>query len=76
MSKKLNQKDKLNTFVALPEESMSSSCDMFTIFINSVPNHHIDDESLKEYFNLGQDGTNKAVLNTIVGGSYAECTVE
>ena len=50
VSKKLNHKDKVNNFVALPGESVSSSWDRFTSFLRSVPNHHIDDESLKEYF--------------------------
>ena len=31
------------------------------------------DESLKEYFYRGQDDNNKAILDTIVGGSYGEC---
>ena len=35
--------------------------------------HCIDDESLKEYFYRGQDDNNKAVLDTIAGGSYGEC---
>ena len=38
-----------------------------------MPNHRIDDESLKEYLYQGQDDNNKAVLDTIVGGSYGEC---
>ena len=42
-------------------------------FFKSVPNHRIDDESLKEYFYWGQDDNNKAVLDTIAGGSYGEC---
>ena len=42
-------------------------------FFKSVPNHRIDDESLKEYFYWGQDDNNKAVLDTIGGGSYGEC---
>jgi len=50
VSKKLNLKDKLNNFMALPVESVSSSWDIFTRFMSSVPNHCIDDESLKEYF--------------------------
>ena len=41
--------------------------------MRSVPNHHIDDESLKEYFYQGQDDNNKEVLDTIAGGSYGEC---
>ena len=41
--------------------------------MRSVPNHRIDDESLKEYFYRGQDDNNKAVLDTIAGGSYGEC---
>ena len=28
---------------------------------------------MKEYFNRGQDENNKAVLDTIAGGSYGEC---
>ena len=52
---------------------MSSSWDRFTLFLRSVPNHCIDDESLNEYFYRGQDDNNKAVLDTIVGGSYREC---
>ena len=50
VSKKLNHKDIVNNFVALLEELVSSSSDMFTSFLRSVPNHLIDDESLKEYF--------------------------
>ena len=53
VSKKLNLKDRVNNFVALPGESVSSSWDRFTSFLRSVPNHHIDDESLKEYFYRG-----------------------
>ena len=41
--------------------------------MRSVPNHRIDDDSPKEYFYLGQDDNNKAVLDTIAGGSYGEC---
>ena len=39
--------------------------DRFTSFLRSVPNHRIDDESLKEYFYRGQDDNNKAVLDTM-----------
>ena len=70
---KLNHKDILNNCVALPGKSVSSSWDRFTSFLRSVPNHHIDDESLKEYFYRGQDDNNKEVLDTIAGGSYEEC---
>ena len=41
--------------------------------MESVPNHRIDDESLKEYFYRGHDDNNKAVLDTVAGGSYGEC---
>ncbi|XP_069148231.1 uncharacterized protein [Solanum lycopersicum] len=44
------------------------------MFLARCPNHHIDDESLKEYFYPGQDYNNKAVLDTIAVGSYGECT--
>ena len=74
VSKKLNHKDRVNNFVALPGESVSSSWDIFTAFVRSVPNHRIDDESLKEYFYRGQDDNKKAVLDTIAGGSYGDCT--
>jgi len=76
LSKKLNHKDKLNKFVALLGESVSSSWDRFTAFIRSVMNYHIDAESLKEYFYRGQDDNGKAVLDTITRGSYGECTFE
>ena len=65
--KKLNHKDRVNNFVALPGESVSSSWDRFTAFLRSFPNHHIDDESLKEYVYRGQDDNNKALLDTIAG---------
>ena len=71
--KKLNHKDRVKNFVELPGESVSSSWDIFTLFLRSVPNYRIDDESLKEYFYRGQGDNNKAVLDTIVGGSYVEC---
>ena len=38
-----------------------------------MPNHRIDDESLKGYFYQGQDDNNKVVLDNIAGGSYGEC---
>ena len=41
--------------------------------MRSVPNHHINDESLKEYVHQEQDDNNKAVLDTIASGSYGEC---
>ena len=63
----------MNNFVALPGELVSSSWDRFTSFLISVPNHRIDDESLKEYFYRGQDDNNKAVLDTIAGRSYGKC---
>ena len=44
ISEKLNHKDRVNNFVALPGESVSSSWDRFTLFLRSVPNHRIDDE--------------------------------
>ena len=50
-----------------------SSWDWFTSFLKSVPNHRIDDESLKGYFYQGQDNNNKVVLDNIAGGSYGEC---
>ncbi|KAH0725498.1 hypothetical protein KY284_001363 [Solanum tuberosum] len=74
VSKKLNHKDRVNNFVALPGESVSNSWDRFTAFVRGVPNHRIDDESLKEYFYRGQDDNNKAVVDTIDGGSYGDCT--
>ena len=43
------------------------------MFLRSVPNHRIDDESLKKYFYRGQDDNKKAVLDTIVGGYNGEC---
>ena len=73
VSKKLNHKDKVNNFVALPRELVSSSWYRFTSFLRSVPNHRIDDESLKEYFYRGQDDNNKSVVDKIVCGSNGEC---
>uniref|UniRef100_M1DNK8 Integrase core domain containing protein n=1 Tax=Solanum tuberosum TaxID=4113 RepID=M1DNK8_SOLTU len=48
----------------------------FTAFIRGVPNHRIDDESLKEYFYRSQDDDSKTVLDTIARSSYGECTFE
>ena len=50
MSKKLNLKDKLNNFMGLPRELVSSSWDKFTEFMRSVSNHHMNDESLKSTY--------------------------
>ncbi|TMX01427.1 hypothetical protein EJD97_024533 [Solanum chilense] len=58
--------------VVVTRESVSSSWNRFTSFLESVPNHRIDDESLKEYFYRGHDDNNKPVLDTIAGGSYGE----
>ena len=73
ISKKLNNKDIVNNFVELPGESINSSWDKFTPFLRSVPNHRINDQSLKEYFYRRWDDNNKAVLDTIACGSYGEC---
>ena len=43
------------------------------MFFISVPNDHIDDESLKEYFYPGKVDINKAVLDTLTGGFYGDC---
>ena len=48
VSKKLNHKDRVNNFVELPGESVSSSLNRLTSFLRSVPNHRVDDESLRE----------------------------
>ena len=53
VSKKLNHKDRLNNFVALPRESVSRSWYRFPSFVRSVPNHYIDDESFKKHFYRG-----------------------
>ena len=65
VSKKINHKDKVNNFVVVLEKSVSSSCDIFIAFMRGVPNHNIDDESLKDYFYRGKDDNNKAILDTI-----------
>ena len=70
---KLNNKERVNNFMALSGDSISSSRDRFTSFFRSVPNHRIDDESLMEYFYRGQDDNNKVVLDTIESCSYGEC---
>ena len=59
VSKKLNYKDRVNNFVALPGESVRSSSDRFSSFLRSVQNLRIDDESLKEYFYQGKMKTTK-----------------
>lgn len=65
-------KGQAQQFFTQPGESMSGSWDRFTAFMRSIPNHCIDDDSLKEYFHQGKDDNRKAVLDTIVGGSYGE----
>lgn len=74
VSKKLNHKEKVDNFVVLPGESVSSFWDRFTTLMKGVPNLHINNEFLKECFYRVQDDDNKVVLNNIVGGSYGECT--
>ena len=74
VSKKHNHKDKVNNFVTLPGESVNSSWDRFTVFVRGIPNHHIDDQSLKEYIYKGKDDNNKGVFDTIASGSYGKCT--
>ena len=63
VSKKLNHKNRVNNFVALPREPVSSSWVRFTLFFRSFLNNRVNDESLKEYFCRGQDDNNKAVLD-------------
>ena len=75
VSKKLNHKDRVNNFVAIPGESVSSSWDRFTLFFRSVPNHRIDDESLKKYLYRGQDDNNKYYSGWFLWGVflYRDC---
>ena len=70
LSKELNHKDKLNNFVVLQRNFGSSSWDRFSTFIRSIPNHKINDKSLKESFYRGWDDNGKAMHDTIVGGLY------
>ena len=60
VSKKLNHKDKVNNFVALLGESVSSSWDRLIVFVRGVRNNRIDDESFKEYFYGGQNDNNRS----------------
>lgn len=76
MSKKLNLRDKLNNIIALHGDSVSSSWDIFTGCMRSLPNHHINDELLKEYFYRGQYDNGKVVLNIFAGGAYGACTFQ
>ena len=74
MCKNLNNHHKVNSFLALVGESVSSSWNRFTVFVRDVSDNRIDDESLKEYFYKGKYDNKKSMLNTISGGSYRECT--
>ena len=56
--KKLNQKYRVNNFVALPGELVSRFWDRFTAYVRGILNHRIDDESLKEYLYQGQNDNN------------------
>lgn len=69
VSKKLSHKNKVNNFMALLGESISSSWEIFTLLVRGIQNHRIEDELLKEYFYKGQDYNNKVILDTIVGGA-------
>lgn len=60
----LNHKEKLNNVVALPGEYVINSCDRFTALLISVPNQHIDNESLKEHFYRVLDDNGKIVIDT------------
>lgn len=53
VSSKLDHKDRVNNFAALPRDSVSSSWDRSTAYVRGVPNHRIDDESFKVYFYRG-----------------------
>ena len=66
MSKKLNEKDNVNNFVALPGESVCSSWDRFTAFVKGIPNRYTDDKSLKYYFYKVEDVNNKVVLDILL----------
>lgn len=55
VSRKLNYKYESNNFVELTGESVSSSWEKHKVFARGVPNHCIDDESLKDYFYCSQD---------------------
>ena len=46
---------------------------MLTSFLLTVPNHRIDYQTIKEHFYRGQYDNKKAVLHTIVSGSYGKC---
>lgn len=74
VSKKMNHKDRVKNFVALPRESLSSSLERYTKYVRGVTNNHIDHESLNNYFYRGQEDNNKAVIDTISRGQYSECT--
>nr|XP_025887498.1 uncharacterized protein LOC112941714 [Solanum lycopersicum] len=76
ISKNHNHKDRVNNFMSLPGESVSSSWDRFTLFMRSDPNRRIDDGLFKEYFYRVQDDSNKAILDTTAGGSYVSALMQ
>lgn len=44
------------------------------MFMRGIRNHHIDDEPPKDYYDRVHNDNNNAVLDTITGGYYDECT--
>ena len=59
----------LYSYLGLDERCSCQGTIKFTTFVRGVSNHHIDDQSLKEYFYKGKDDNNKVMLDTIAGGS-------
>lgn len=76
VSKKLKLKDQFNNFVSLPGELVSGSWDILKSFMWSVPNYHIDDESLNEYFDIRRYDNWNTILDTIVWGYYGGNTFQ
>ena len=72
--KKHNHKDKVKNFDALLIESVRIYWDRLNAFVRGVQPDCINNKSSNEYIYWGQYNNNKAVHDTIVSGSYKECT--
>lgn len=63
-----------HNFSQIPGESISATWEQFVKYLRSVPGHIISHDSLVQIFYQELDDKSKVVANTIIRGSFLDCT--
>lgn len=71
---KLKLKDHINNFEQIHGDFTSTTWELFVNYLQNVSDYKITSDSLVGIFYQALDDNCKAVTDTIIGGSFLDCT--